>query len=57
MKCTDFQEAAKQKKKEYRMQISRIKEKNRQQNLEKQDRKKNRGMGEKYSYEELHSYI
>ncbi|MBV5339658.1 MAG: hypothetical protein J0665_08855 [Deltaproteobacteria bacterium] len=51
MKLADIEEFAKHKKKEHRMKIDKIRESARQQNQEKQDRKCNKVLLEKYHYD------
>jgi len=51
MKFADIEEFAKHKKKEHRMKIDKIRETARQQNQERQDRKMNKVLLEKYLYE------
>lgn len=51
MKHAEIEEFAKQKKKEYRMKIDRIKETARQLNQERQDRGRNRFLLERYLYD------
>lgn len=52
MKPAEIEEYSKQKKKEHRMKIDKIKETARQHNQEKQDRKINKYLLEKCRYDE-----
>jgi len=51
MKHADIEEFAKQKKKEHRMKIDKIKETSRQQNQDRLDNKRNRVLLERYLYD------
>jgi len=51
MKLAEIEEFAKQKKKEHRMKIDKIKETARRQNQEKQDKKTYKFLLEKYLYD------
>jgi hypothetical protein len=51
MKHAEIEEFAKQKKKEHRMKIDRIKETARQQNQDKQDKNRYRILLERYLYD------
>lgn len=51
MKYAEIEEFAKQKKKEHRIKIDKIKETARQQNQERQDKFRNRVLLERYLYD------
>lgn len=51
MKCPELEAFAKQKKKEHRMKINKIKETARQQNYDRHAKKANRDLMEKYHHD------
>lgn len=55
MKHSEFTEFAKQKNKEHRMKLDRIKETVRQQNQDRQDKKKNKALLERFLYDARNS--